>query len=260
MPLYKNTASQKIPVYAWDSAKGAPKTGDAANITAYISKDGGTAAATNDANPTELDATNMPGIYIFDMTQAETNAALVMLSPKSSTSGIHIEPVIIYTVPETPSVNVTQISGDSTAADNLESYCDGTTPQPVNVTQISGDSTAADNCESMFDGTGYAGGSTKLDVNVTSQENIDFGATQKASIGTAVETRLTAANTELAAIPTTISGLRAMIQFLFQKSRNQSDMNKNTGVETMYKEDASTPLGTATHSDDGTTVTKGEFN
>jgi hypothetical protein len=30
--------------------------------------------------------------------------------------------------------NVVQISGDSTAADNLESYCDGTTPQPVNVT------------------------------------------------------------------------------------------------------------------------------
>lgn len=50
-------------------------------------------------------------------------------------------------------VNVTQISGDSTAADNLESYCDGTTPQPVNVTQISGDATAADNLESYTDGT-----------------------------------------------------------------------------------------------------------
>lgn len=35
-------------------------------------------------------------------------------------------------------VNVVQISGDATAADNLESYCDGTTPMPVNTTQIEG--------------------------------------------------------------------------------------------------------------------------
>ena len=35
-------------------------------------------------------------------------------------------------------VNVAAISTDSTAADNLESYTDGTTPQPVNVTQFGG--------------------------------------------------------------------------------------------------------------------------
>jgi len=37
----------------------------------------------------------------------------------------------------------------------------------VNVKAISEDTTAADNCELMFDGTGYGGGTTKLDVNVT---------------------------------------------------------------------------------------------
>ncbi len=37
-----------------------------------------------------------------------------------------------------PSVNVTQISGDSVAADNLESYCDGTTPIPSNTTHWTG--------------------------------------------------------------------------------------------------------------------------
>src|SRR5574343_331807 len=47
----------------------------------------------------------------------------------------------------------------------------GTTLPNVNVTQISGDSTAADNCELMFDGTGYAGGTTKLDVNVATISN-----------------------------------------------------------------------------------------
>jgi hypothetical protein len=54
-------------------------------------------------------------------------------------------------------VNVAAISTDSSAADNLESYTDGTTPAPVNAIQISGDATAADNAESFFDGTGYAG-------------------------------------------------------------------------------------------------------
>ena len=49
--------------------------------------------------------------------------------------------------------DIVSISGDSTAANNLESYCDGTTPIPSNVTQISGDSTAADNLESYCDGT-----------------------------------------------------------------------------------------------------------
>ncbi len=49
--------------------------------------------------------------------------------------------------------DVVSISGDSTAANNLESYCDGTTPMPVNVTQLSGDSVAADNLESYCDGT-----------------------------------------------------------------------------------------------------------
>lgn len=69
--------------------------------------------------------------------------------------------------------NVTQISGDSTAADNAEAFFDGTgyagtgntiptvtsvTNQvTANVTAISGDTTAADNAEAFFDGTGYAG-------------------------------------------------------------------------------------------------------
>ena len=97
MPFYKNVASQKIAVFAWDTNADEEKTGDAANITAQISKDGAATAATNDVNPTELDATDAPGIYLFDMTQAETNADLVLLFAKSATSDIKMEPVSIYT-------------------------------------------------------------------------------------------------------------------------------------------------------------------
>src|SRR5574343_356184 len=64
---------------------------------------------------------------------------------------------------DTLDVNVTDISGDSSAADNCELMFDGTgyaggaTKLGVDAVAISGDSTAADNAESFFDGTGYAG-------------------------------------------------------------------------------------------------------
>ncbi len=102
MFLYKNTASQKIAIYAFDTSANTAKTGDALNITGYISKDCGVSAQTNDVNPTELDATNCAGLYFFDLTQAETNADLFILSAKSSTSGISIEPVTAYTALLTP--------------------------------------------------------------------------------------------------------------------------------------------------------------
>lgn len=66
------------------------------------------------------------------------------------------------------------------------------------------------------------------------------------------------ANTELAAIPTTTGSLRAMIQGLYQYFRNKRE--ETAGVETLYKEDAATPLGTRTLADDGTTFTRGEMN
>jgi hypothetical protein len=124
--VYKNKASQKIAVFAYDSTDGSKKTGDAGNITAQISKDGAATAATNDVNPTELDATDAPGIYIFDLEQAETNADMIVLAAVSSTSDIELDPVIIYTEPEQRQADVAAISGDSTAADNLESAYDGT--------------------------------------------------------------------------------------------------------------------------------------
>jgi len=97
--LFKNVASQKAAVWAWDRVNGVPKTGDAANITAQISKDGGASAATGDTNPTELDATDHPGIYLFDLTQAETNANLITITPSSGTANIVFQPMtyLFYT-------------------------------------------------------------------------------------------------------------------------------------------------------------------
>lgn len=100
--IYKNTAGQKLAVHAYESATGASKTGDANNITCYLSKDWGAAAQTNDVNPTELDAVNMPGWYVFDLTQAETNAEVLVFAPKSATSGVLLDQVQVFTEASTP--------------------------------------------------------------------------------------------------------------------------------------------------------------
>ena len=67
-------------------------------------------------------------------------------------------------------------------------------------------------------------------------------------------------NTELASVPTTVSSQDEMIQWLFEYFRNKKIISSTT--ETLMKEDASTPLGTA--SVNKTTgpdlYTKGEMN
>lgn len=83
------------------------------------------------------------------------------------------------------------------------------------------------------------------------------GATAPVMTGDAYAT-LTAVNTELSATPTTTGTLQQMIQFLFEYFRNKKTVTATT--ENIYKEDATTILGTATCSDDLTTFTKGEMN
>lgn len=74
-----------------------------------------------------------------------------------------------------PLVDVAAISGDAAAADNLEAYCDGTTPQPVNVTQFGGSA-----------GT-FASGRPNVNASHlggTSQTGRDIGASVLLSSGT----------------------------------------------------------------------------
>ena len=101
--MFKNVSGQKFRVFAFDSATGLPKTGDAANLTGYVSKDYGTVTVLGDTSATEEDATNAKGYYLFDATQAETNADVLMVSGKSSTSGVVVvgAPAVIATYPTT---------------------------------------------------------------------------------------------------------------------------------------------------------------
>lgn len=99
--MFKNTASQKAILFAFDATTNTPKTGDAANITAYISKDYGSVTAITDTSATEMDATNAKGYYLVDLSQAETNADEILISAKSSTSNIVVvgAPARIVTIP-----------------------------------------------------------------------------------------------------------------------------------------------------------------
>lgn len=100
--MFKNVAA-KFMVFAFDATTNVPKTGDAANLTAYVSKDYGTVTVLADTSATEMDATNAPGYYLFDAAQGETNADCLMVSGKSSTSNIKVigAPAVIYTRPTT---------------------------------------------------------------------------------------------------------------------------------------------------------------
>jgi len=90
MSIYRNRAGQGVYLNAKTSA-GAPDTGDAANITATISIDGGTPVATATANPTEIGG----GVYYLPLARAETNAMHgLAIIPVSATSGVTIQPVI----------------------------------------------------------------------------------------------------------------------------------------------------------------------
>lgn len=99
--MFRNVASQKIQLFAFTTATGAPTTGDAANLTAYVTKDHGTPTALTDTSASEQSSTNAPGVYLFDLTQGETDANELTFSGKSSTSGVTVVPRFVSTFPAT---------------------------------------------------------------------------------------------------------------------------------------------------------------
>jgi hypothetical protein len=82
-----------IVYHAWDASASAYKTGDVANHTLRVVKDGTSAAPTN--SPSEIDATNLPGAYKLTLTTTETAADFVHVGGKSSTANVILLPVAI---------------------------------------------------------------------------------------------------------------------------------------------------------------------
>jgi hypothetical protein len=92
----------------------------------------------------------------------------------------------------------------------------------VNVTQISGDSTAADNLELAYDGTGYAGGTTKPQVNVVQVNGTAQTAGDLAALITTVDDLV---DTEVAAIKTVVDGIKTKTDSLTFTQAGHVDAN-----------------------------------
>lgn len=120
--MQKNTAGQKLVVFAFDRTDNTAKTGDAANITANLRKDHAAAAATNDVNPTETE----DGFYTFDLTQAETNADTLQGFPASTTADIQViaVPGVIYTTPVSFADDVIQTADHTSAIATVDANVD----------------------------------------------------------------------------------------------------------------------------------------
>lgn len=103
-------------------ADGDPVTGATA-LDSEVSIDGGAFAdCTNEA--TEIGST---GLYYLDLTAGEMNGDGVVVRVQTSTAGAKTTTLVFY--PEEPGdirADAVMISGDATAADNLEAAADGT--------------------------------------------------------------------------------------------------------------------------------------
>ena len=113
--IQKNKTGQGIYLFARDTATGGGKTGDAANITVSISKDGG-ANATSTNSVSEIGN----GIYTLSLEQAETNCDRIAISAVSSTSAVVIDPIIGFTD-----------QGNKATIDNTNSKVQGSTIEVV---------------------------------------------------------------------------------------------------------------------------------
>lgn len=188
--MFKNVASQKMIAFAFDATTNLPKTGDAANLTAYVSKDYGTVTVLGDTSATEMDATNAKGYYLYDLTQAETNADTLLFSAKSSTANIVVigAPATVFTNPP----NFTATSIDSNGRVDLIKVAGTTqTARDLGASVLLSSGTGTGQL-SLSAGTVLLQ-ATQTGVTIPTVTNLtnaptagDFTATMKTSIGTAV--------------------------------------------------------------------------
>lgn len=120
---------------AWNTSTNAYVTGDAANQTIRLMKDGAESAPTN--SPFEIDSTNRPGLYAVAATSVETLFNLVNIGGKSSTANVVlIDRTYSFTPTSTAQIGVNVINiRDVLAASSLAQA-------NVNVVSFNGATTA----------------------------------------------------------------------------------------------------------------------
>jgi hypothetical protein len=140
IPLKQSTASQEIPLGIFvDSTDGNTEEAGLtiANTDIKLWKQGATTLASKNSGGATYISN---GIYycVLDATDTDTLGGLVVFIHVSGALAVRVECCVL-------------------TANNYDAAIAGTITAAANVTQISGDSAAADNAEAFFDGTGYAG-------------------------------------------------------------------------------------------------------
>jgi len=154
-----------------------------------LSKNGGNMAQKNEATSCTHDELGIYGCP-YDATDTGTLGTLQLFVHESGALPVWHEYMVVPANvwdsmfgTDLLKVDVHAIDDDETAANNLEAYCDGTTPIPANATQVSGDATAANNLEADYDGTGYNKSASEIATVATLTGHTAQGGDNYARLG-----------------------------------------------------------------------------
>jgi hypothetical protein len=262
--MQKNVASQKIAFVVYDATTGLPKTGDAANLTAYVSKDGGAVTVLGDTAAAEMDSTNAKGCYLFDLAQAETNADMLVFTCKSATANIYADPILLFTEPA--SFNSAALATASALATVQADTDDIQTRIPA---ALAADGSIKASLGAVL-GTAFTEGAAgRIAANLKTFFNVgsatgtqDVIPTVTTLTGNTAQTgdvyaALTGAQAEPGqGAPAANASVLTKIAYLFKGWRNKKTQTATTF--SLFNDDAATVDQKATTSDDGTTATVGE--
>jgi hypothetical protein len=181
-------------------------------------------------------------------------------------------------------------------ANVYDSMVGGTDVLAADVTQINGATTPVGNLEDDYDGTGYTKANSTIGTtttntdmrgtdgaNTTVPDNAGIAAIQAVTdnlpdagaltnLDAAISTRATPAQVnaevvdvltvdtyaELAAVPAATSTILAKLNWLFLRARNK--VTETATTQTVYDDAGTGAVATSTISDDGTTLTRGEYS
>jgi hypothetical protein len=202
--MQKNVSGQKVGAQMISATDGSAFTG---SVTVSVTVDAGTQATGSVGSGAATHEGN--GYHTYAPSQSETNGDLIAFT--FTGTGAVPQTVQVYTRAPTPDVNVVQISGDSTAADNLEAAADGTgynlgggSVVAASVTGAVGSVTG-----NVTGSVGSLAAQAKADVNAEVDQAISDAALATASGLSTVEGKIDTLDTNVDTLLTRLSGTRA---------------------------------------------------
>lgn len=171
-----------IQYIAWNTLSNCGETGDSANHTLRVITDGTAAAASN--APSEIDATNAPGVYKITLTAGEMAGDYVSLVGKSSTANVVIIPVSISTERGIVSTNL-DATVSSRSSHSAADVTGGTTVADAESNIRGADSDTLETLSDQLDGTStFDPSSQAVDVGSVNGTSVTSPDDLKADIST----------------------------------------------------------------------------